>query len=340
MKIVVATDAWRPQVNGVVQTLEQMSAAAAREFGVACDFVTPQGFATLPLPTYSDIRIALATAGDVGRRIERSGADHVHIATEGPIGWAARSHCLSKGRLFTTGYHTRFPEYIYARTGLPEDWSYAALRTFHAPSGRVMAPTPSIRDELTGRGFSRVVVWSRGVDHALYRPQPGGAFDLPGPIFLYVGRVAVEKNLEAFLGLDLPGSMVVIGDGPARAHLQRRFPKAHFPGARFGEDLARAYASADAFVFPSRTDTFGVVLIEAMACGLPVAAFPVPGPIDVVGESGAGVLSEDLREACLAALEIPRERARQHALGFTWKESARQFLSHISDCRAERQAAE
>jgi glycosyltransferase involved in cell wall biosynthesis len=339
MKIVIATDAWRPQVNGVVHTLAQMTSAATREFGTSFEFVTPEGFATLPLPTYPDIRVALATSSDVGRRIRESGADHVHIATEGPIGWAARSHCLSEGRLFTTGYHTRFPEYIYARIGLPEDWSYAALRTFHAPSRRVMAPTPTIREELAKRGFQRVVVWSRGVDHELYRPRERDALDLPRPIFLYVGRVAVEKNLEAMLSLDLPGSQVVVGDGPARAALQRRFPKAHFLGSRFGEELARIYTSADAFVFPSRTDTFGIVLIEAMACGLPVAAFPVAGPLDVIGDSGAGVLSEDLREACLKALEIPRERAIAHAEGFTWKESARQFLTHIVEGRAERLAA-
>jgi glycosyltransferase involved in cell wall biosynthesis len=340
MKIVIATDAWKPQVNGVVHTLEQMTAAAQREWGAAIDFITPQGFSTLPLPTYPDIRVALATAADVGRRIKELGADHVHIATEGPIGWAARNYCLSRGRPFTTGYHTRFPEYIHARFGLPQDWSYAALRKFHAPSGRVMAPTPSIRDDLARRGFQRVVVWSRGVDHTRYRPQEGGAIDLPRPIFLYVGRVAVEKNLEAMLSLDLPGSKVVVGDGPARASLQRQFPNAHFLGSRFGEELARTYASADVFVFPSRTDTFGIVLIEAMACGLPVAAFPVMGPLDVVGDSGAGVLSEDLRQACLAALEIPRERAHGHAQGFTWKESARQFLGHIADYRSQRVAAE
>jgi glycosyltransferase involved in cell wall biosynthesis len=340
MKIVIATDAWKPQVNGVVQTLQQMTAAARRDWGAHIDFVTPQGFSTLPLPTYPDIRVALATAADVGRRIEQMGAEHVHIATEGPIGWAARSYCLSRGRPFTTGYHTRFPEYIYARIGLPEDWSYAALRAFHAPSGRVMAPTPSVRDDLSRRGFERVVVWSRGVDHTLYRPQEGGAIDLPRPIFLYVGRVAVEKNLEAMLSLDLPGSKVVVGDGPARAGLQRQFPNAHFLGSRFGEELARAYASADVFVFPSRTDTFGIVLIEAMGCGLPVAAFPVTGPLDVVGDSGAGVLSEDLRQACLQALEIPRAAAHAHALKFTWKESARQFLAHIADYRTQRIAAE
>ena len=336
MKILLATDAWRPQVNGVVHTLERMS-AAAREWRVEFDFLTPQGFSTLPLPTYPDIRVALATSRAVGRYIDASGADHVHIATEGPIGWATRHYCLRKGRTFTTSYHTRFPEYIYARTSLPERWTYAALRSFHAPAARVMAPTPSIRGELRRRGFQRVEVWTRGVDHSLFHPQPGATLDLPRPIFLYVGRVAVEKNLEAMLSLDLPGSKVIIGDGPARAALQRRFPDAHFLGAKFGAELSAAYASADVFVFPSRTDTFGIVLIEALASGLPVAAFPVTGPIDVIGESGAGVLSEDLRAACLAALDIDREKARAHSLNFTWRESARQFLAHVEESRQSAQ---
>jgi glycosyltransferase involved in cell wall biosynthesis len=333
MRILVATDAWRPQVNGVVHTLERMSAAAS-EWRAEFEFLTPTGFVTLPLPTYPDIQVALPGPGEVGRRIEASGADHIHIATEGPIGWAARHYCRQRGRLFTTSYHTRFPEYISARAAIPESWTYEALRRFHAPAAAVMAPTPSIRGELNRRGFDRVKVWTRGVDHSLFRPQISDALDLPKPIFLCVGRVAVEKNLEALLGLDLPGSTVVVGDGPARAMLERRYPKAHFLGARFGEALARIYASADVFVFPSRTDTFGIVLIEAMASGLPVAAFPVTGPLDVIGDSGAGVLDEDLREACLAALEIPREKAREHSLKFTWRESARQFVGHIKECRA------
>jgi glycosyltransferase involved in cell wall biosynthesis len=337
MRILIATDAWKPQVNGVVHSLQRMS-AAAREFGVTIDFLTPDGFATAPLPTYPDIRVALATPWQVAARIDASGADHIHIATEGPIGWSTRHVCCERKRLFTTSYHTRFPEYISARAHVPESWTYAALRHFHAPAAAVMAPTPSLRDDLTRRGFQRVKVWTRGVDHSLFQPREGDAFPgLPRPIFLSVGRVAVEKNLEALLDLDLPGSVVVIGDGPARAGLQRRYPKAHFLGARFGEDLARCYASADVFVFPSRTDTFGIVLVEAMASGLPAAAFPVTGPLDVIGESGAGALSENLRAACMAALQIPRERARAHALTFSWRESARQFLGHIAQARGEGQ---
>jgi glycosyltransferase involved in cell wall biosynthesis len=334
MLILIATDAWRPQVNGVVSTLERMTRAAA-EFGATFDFLTPQGMRTAPMPTYPDIRIAITTPGRIARRIEETAPDHVHIATEGPIGWLTRRWCLRTKRVFTTSYHTRFPEYIRARTGIPEALTYAGLRRFHAPSAAVMAPTPTIAAELARRGFENVRLWTRGVDHTLFRPRAGKALDLPRPIFLSVGRVAVEKNLEALLGLDLPGSTVVVGEGPARAALERRYPRAHFLGARYGEALADIYASADVFVFSSRTDTFGVVLIEAMASGLPVAAFPVPGPIDVVGPS-AGVLDEDLRAACLAALAIPREAAREYSLRYTWRESARQFLENVEASRSKR----
>ena len=333
MRILLATDAWRPQVNGVVRTLENMTRAAELQ-GASFAFVTPEAFPTFPLPTYAEISVAIPGYREVARMIDDASADHIHIATEGPIGWAARRYALERGRMFTTGYHTRFPEYVRARTLIPEDWTYSLLRHFHAPSAAVMAPTPSIRDELTRRGFTNVRVWTRGVDHDLFHPRDCRAFDLPGPIFLYVGRIAVEKNLEALLSLDLPGSTVLIGDGPARERLARRFPHAHFLGVRFGEALAEAYASADVFVFPSLTDTFGVVLLEAMASGTPVAAFPAPGPIDVVGDSGAGALDDDLRAACLAALAIPREAAWARAQEFTWAESARQFLGHIAERRA------
>jgi glycosyltransferase involved in cell wall biosynthesis len=337
MRIVIATDAWRPQINGVVHSLVQMSAAAARQ-GVDIQFLTPEGFRTIPMPTYPEVRLALAGWGVVARRIEAMQPDHVHIATEGPIGLAARQYCQSGGRSFTTSYHTRFPEYIAARFPIPARWTYAALRRFHAPAAAVMAPTPSIRDELLARGFERVKVWSRGVEHSAFRPREESVLDLPRPIFLYVGRVAVEKNLDAFLRLSLPGSTVIVGDGPARAALQRQYPLAHFLGARSGEALAQTYASGDVFVFPSRTDTFGIVLIEALASGLPVAAYPVAGPLDVVGQSGAGVLSEDLGAACLAALKIPRALAREHSLRFTWAESARQFLDNIEQSRPPQSA--
>jgi glycosyltransferase involved in cell wall biosynthesis len=337
MRILIATDAWRPQVNGVVSTLEQMTQAAG-EFGVKFEFLTAQGMWTAPLPTYPEIRLAISSAGRIGRRIEEAAPDHIHIATEGPIGWLTRRYCLKKKRIFTTSYHTRYPEYVSARFGVPEWMTYAWLRWFHAPSAAVMAPTPTISADLTRRGFARVRLWTRGVNHALYRPQSKRAFDLPRPVFLSVGRVAVEKNLEALLDLDLPGSTVIVGDGPSRRHLERRYPHAHFLGAKQGEALADVYASADVFVFPSRTDTFGIVLIEAMASGLPVAAFPVPGPIDVVGPS-AGVLDEDLRAACLKALTMPRESPREYSLRFTWRESARQFLDNIEASRPSRAPA-
>ena len=331
MRIVVATDAWG-QTNGVVFAYQRI-AEPLREFGATLAFVTPEGFHSAPLPTYPDIRLAFATSREVGRRIERHGATHVHIATEGPIGWAARRYCLRRRLPFTTSYHTRFPEYVAARLPVPLAWSYAYLRRFHAPAERILAPTPSMKQELERRGFANVALWTRGVDHGLFRPREGSTLDLPRPIFLNVGRVAVEKNLQAFLSLDLPGSKVIVGDGPARRALQAANPQAHFLGEKFGLELAQIFASADAFVFPSRTDTFGVVLIEALASGVPVAAYPVTGPLDVIADSGAGALDTDLRRACLAALDISRERARARSLEFTWRESALQFVEHVGGVR-------
>ncbi|HTV32560.1 MAG TPA: glycosyltransferase family 1 protein [Methylocella sp.] len=328
MRILVATDAWKPQVNGVVRSLESI-AKAVQEFGSEIEFLTPQGFATVPLPTYGEIRLALASRRAAAKRIDSAAFDHIHIATEGPIGLAVRRHCLHVKRVFTTSYHTRFPEYISTRTRIPESFTYALLRRFHNAGSGVMVSTQSLANELGSRGFRRLMHWSRGVDHSVFSPSKAVAIDLPRPIFLYAGRLAPEKNVEAFLELDLPGSKMVAGDGPSRAAMEARFPQAHFIGTQNSEALAARYASADVFVFPSRTDTFGMVLIEAMACGLPVAALPVPGPSDVVGESGAGVLDFDLRAACLSALDIPRERARAHALNFTWAKSAQQFLDNI-----------
>ena len=328
MRILVATDAWRPQVNGVVRSLEQ-TAEAAKAQGVEFVFLSPAGFASLPMPSYGEIRLALATPGQIARQIDAAAADFVHIATEGPIGFFARQACLRRGRLFTTSYHTRFPEYIAARVPLPESWSYAALRGFHNASAGTMVSTASLERELSGRGFRRLMRWSRGVDHTLYKPRPDRIFALPGPIFLYVGRVAVEKNIEAFLRLSLPGSKVVVGDGPALETLKRAWPGVHFAGVLTGETLARAYASCDVFVFPSLTDTFGIVLLEALACGLPVAAFPVTGPIDVIGGTGAGVLDEDLGKAALACLDISRQACRAEAMNYTWERSAGQFIANV-----------
>jgi glycosyltransferase involved in cell wall biosynthesis len=328
MRILVATDAWKPQVNGVVRSLESV-ARALREFGAEIEFLTPQDFATVPLPTYGEIRLALASQGALSKRLEGATIDHIHIATEGPVGFAARRYCLRAKRPFTTSYHTRFPEYIAARTRIPETITYALLRRFHNAGAGVMVATASIADDLNKRGFQRLMRWSRGVDHSQFSPAKAAAINLPRPVFLYAGRLAPEKNVEAFLALDLPGSKLVAGDGPSRHALEARYPQAQFLGTQGSDALAVLYASADVLVFPSRTDTFGMVLLEALACGLPVAALPVPGPLDVIGTSGAGALDMDLRAACLSAREIPRGLARGHALTFTWAKSARQFLDNI-----------
>jgi glycosyltransferase involved in cell wall biosynthesis len=266
--------------------------------------------------------------------IDAHRADTIHIATEGPLGMAARALCLARGLPFTTAFHTRFPEYIAARLAVPTSWSYAWLRRFHAPSRGVMVATETVRRDLTARGFTRLKAWGRGVDDRLFDPARREAeFGLPRPIFLFVGRVAVEKNLPAFLDLDLPGSKLVVGDGPLLATYRRRFPDTHFIGTREGEALARVYASADVFVFPSLTDTFGLVLLEALASGVPVAAYPVAGPLDIVGESGVGVLDRDLRRAALAALSIPRVRCRAFAQTYSWSASAAQFLDNLAPFR-------
>jgi glycosyltransferase involved in cell wall biosynthesis len=333
MRILVVTDAWRPQVNGVVRSLESVG-AALREMGTDVDFLTPQEFATVPLPTYGEIRLALASPWAVARRLDAAAADHIHIATEGPLGFAARRCCLRTQRIFTTSYHTRFPEYISARTRIPEEITYALLRRFHNSGNGVMVSTKTVADELKNRGFRRVLRWSRGVDHSIFNPSKAVTLDLPRPIFLFAGRLAPEKNIEAFLSLDLAGSKLIAGDGPSRRSLQESYPDAHFLGMQNAAALAGYYAASDVFVFPSRTDTFGIVLIEALACGLPVAALPVPGPLDVIGTSGAGVLDWDLRAASLAALEIPREKARAHALTFTWAKSACEFLDNINAARS------
>ncbi len=331
MRILIATDAWRPQVNGVVRSLESMSAAAG-ELGAQIDFVTPRDFNSMPMPTYREIDLAFATPRAVKRRLE-AGYDHVHIATEGPVGLAARACCLSNSRCFTTSYHTRFPEYIHARSGVPLGLTYAALRWFHNAGAGTMVSTQSLSRELSERGFKRMLRWSRGVDHLTFNASAATQLPFPRPIFLYAGRLAVEKNLEAFLSLDLPGTKLIAGDGPARRRLEAQYSDARFLGVQTAVELAKLYASCDVFVFPSRTDTFGMVLLEAMACGAPVAAFPTPGPLDVVGASGAGVLDPDLRKAALEALEIDRDIPIGHAQSFTWENSARQFLDSVNLAR-------
>ncbi len=328
MKVMMITDAWLPQVNGVVTTLGQIRGGLVQR-GHEVDFLTPVEFASVPCPSYPEIRLSLMPYARVKRRIEQMRPDAIHIATEGPLGLAARKYCVRHGMSFTTAYHTRFPEYVHARTRLPVGISYAWLRRFHAPAQAVMVPTPAIRQDLSARGFSNTVLWTRGVDTQTFAPTERSALSTRRPIFLYVGRVAVEKNIEAFLKLDLPGSKWVVGEGPQREKLQKAYPDVHFAGIKTPTELARYYSAADVFVFPSLTDTFGLVMLEALACGTPVAAFPVAGPIDVIGTAKVGVLDHDLRQACLSALNIDRAQARAYAETFSWQKSISQFESYL-----------
>ncbi len=292
--------------------------------------VSPDEFRSIPCPTYPEIRLALFPGRGVARAIEDFDPQAVHIATEGPLGVAARAHCLKKGYPFTTAYHTRFPEYIHARVPLPLGWLYAVMKWFHGPSSAIMVATQTIEDDLVARGFKPPVRrWSRGVWTDLFKPRDKAFLPDPRPISLFTGRVAVEKNIEAFLKLDLPGTKYVVGDGPQLDDLKRKYPDVRFAGMREGEDLAKYFAAADVFVFPSRTDTFGLVLLEAMASGVPVAAYPVPGPLDVVNQSGAGVLDDDLGKAVEEALTIPAETCRAHALKYSWDASFDQFEGNL-----------
>jgi glycosyltransferase involved in cell wall biosynthesis len=333
MRVLIATDAWRPQVNGVVRTLESLAASASK-LGVSVEFLTPDGFPSFALPTYPGLRCALPRPREIALRIERAKPDAIHIATEGPVGHMVRRYCRKHRRPFTTSYTTRFPEYISARLPVPESWSeplsYAVLRRFHSAAAITMVSTPSLMAELSARGFNNLGMWTRGVDTDLFRPDRAITLDLPRPIFVCAGRVAVEKNLEAFLSLDLPGSKVVIGEGPQERELRHRFPDARFLGMLAGSQLAAHVAAADVFVFPSKTDTFGVVQLEALACGVPVAAFPVTGPRDVIGNHPVGTLDDDLRAACLKALAISRDACRAFALERSWENSAQQFIAHVS----------
>lgn len=327
LHVAVVSDAWHPQVNGVVRTLVT-TAGELETMGHRVTFVTPDRFRTVPCPTYPEIRLALFADRRMSELLDAAHPCAIHIATEGPLGHAARRYCLNRGLPFTTAYHTKFPEYVFARTGVPVAWTYRLMRRFHAPSSGVMVATASLRRELEANGFTSIREWTRGVDVSLFHPRPS-ILDLPRPIQMYVGRVAVEKNIEAFLALDNPGSKVVVGDGPQRAELARRYPDAVFLGSKTGEDLAAHYASADVFVFPSRTDTFGLVLVEALASGVPVAAYPVPGPLDVVADSGAGVLDEDLGRAVAGALTVDRSVARARGLTFTWRRAAEMFVENL-----------
>ncbi len=336
MRILLATDAWEPQVNGVVRTLTR-TVAECREMGHEVEVISPDLFKTFPLPTYPEIKLAVGAYEPLQERFKSFEPEAIHIATEGPIGFAARRICLDWKLPFTTSYHTKFPEYVAARLPLPLSAGYAYMRWFHKPSGRLMVATPTMRDELAKHGFRNISPWSRGVDTELFHPAKRGHPDvyaaMTRPIWLNVGRIAVEKNLETFLDLDLPGTKVIVGDGPQKAALAAKHPAAVFPGPKSGEELSAYFAAADVFVFPSLTDTFGMVILEAMASGTPVAAFPAPGPVDIIPNSGAGrladTLSDGLREACLGCLDLDRAAVRAYAERFSWRASADEFVRNL-----------
>jgi glycosyltransferase involved in cell wall biosynthesis len=329
MRILIVTDAWFPQVNGVVRTLSVV-ADKLRAMGDIVEVIGPDRFRSIPTPGYAEIRLAIAPKRKLARLVEEFRPEIVHIATEGPLGWAMRSLCRRHRWPFTTAFHTRFPEYLEARTRIPADWSWRVMRRFHEAGVGTFAATATLRQELTRRGFTKLRPWTRGVDLEKFRPGEGDAWTgLPRPVFLYAGRVAIEKNIEAFLSLDLPGSKVVVGDGPALSPLREKFPQVTFTGYRENGALARSYAGADVFVFPSRTDTFGLVLLESLAAGTPVAAFPVTGPIDVVTDPSVGALDEDLRAACLKALDCDRAACRQHAEAWSWDACVAQFRAAL-----------
>ncbi len=335
-RILIVSDAWQPQVNGVVRTLSTV-AGELRAMGHSVDVIGPDRFRTVPMPTYPDIRLALFPNRHMGALIESTWPEALHIATEGPLGMAARRWAMRRGCAFTTAFHTRFPEYLAARTRVPLEWSYSWMRRFHAAGQGMMVATSSLAEELAARGFRNIVPWSRGVDLSLFRPEATAETTedlqagLPRPVFAYVGRIAVEKNIRAFLDLDLPGSKLVVGDGPQLAELRRDYPGVRFTGARGGAALSAAYARSDVMVFPSRTDTFGLVLLESLACGTPVAAFPVTGPKDVLaGTAGeVGAMDQDLRAACLRALSADRAACRRHAERFSWRACAELFVSNL-----------
>jgi glycosyltransferase involved in cell wall biosynthesis len=328
MRIAIVTDAWYPQTNGVVNTLTQTAAWLGR-FGHEVRMITPRDFRSMPCPTYPEIRLSLFPYRALCANLLEFSPEAVHIATEGPLGLAARRFCRRRGWRFTTSYHTQFPQYLRARFPLPLTFSYRLLRWFHGAAVRCMVSTASVRGQLAARGFANLGVWRRGVDTELFKPRPKSFLSLPRPVAVYVGRLAVEKNIDAFLQMPWNGSKVVIGDGPERARLEAQYPQAVFAGFRFGEDLALHLAAADVMVFPSLTDTFGLVNLEAMACGVPVAAFPVAGPIDVIEDGVTGALDEDLASAARRALGIDGAACRRHALSSGWDVCTREFESNL-----------
>ncbi|MGB0698775.1 MAG: glycosyltransferase family 4 protein [Parvibaculales bacterium] len=328
-KILIVSDAWAPQVNGVVTTLQTVI-GHLREAGHEVKIISPDMFNTVPLPVYPEIKLAVLPKRKMARLIDMFAPERVHIATEGPLGWAARAICLKRGWRFSTSYHTKFPEYAYESARIPLKLGYNIVKRFHGKSAAMMVATQSLEDDLKARGFSNAVTWTRGVDTNLYKRQGCPALELDKPVMVYVGRVSVEKNIEAFLDLDLPGSKLVVGGGPQLEKLKSKYTDVTFTGPKFGEELAAHYRSGDVFVFPSKTDTFGLVMLEAMACGLPVAAYPVTGPLDVLADCTAGKMNEDLAKAIKQALTADPQAARDHALKFSWEACAKIFLSNLT----------
>ena len=328
MKIVIVTDAWSPQTNGVVTTLTR-TGECLRKMGHEVLYITPESFKTIPLPTYSDIRLALFSGRKVFRMLDEFEPDAIHIATEGPLGLVARRYCKKRKLNYTSAYHTQFPQYVRLRLPIPLTMSYAILRKFHSRSERIMVPTESQRQELLKWGFKNVVIWSRGVDTNLFKIGNKEFLQDKRPISLCLGRVAVEKNIEDFLSLDTPGTKYVVGGGPDLESLRNKYPEVKFTGFKYGEELVQHVAAADVFVFPSRTDTFGLVMLEAMACGVPVAAYPVTGPVDVVKHGITGILDEDLEQAITSALKLNPQDARDYAETHSWMAATEQFYSHL-----------
>ncbi len=329
-RIILATDAWYPLVNGVVRTID-MTAQTLRAMGHVVDVVEPSGLLSVGVPFYPEIRLCFPRTGPLSKRILKFQPDHVHITTEGPLGLAVRQFCRGRNWAFSTSYHTKFPEYLRRLAFIPESWTYPYLRWFHAAADPMMTATPSLEAELRRRGFNGLHGrWSRGVDAKLFRPRPKQAAPWPGPVLLYVGRVSNEKNIEAFLKLDTPGTKVVVGDGPAKLPLQKKYPAAKFLGYLSGETLAEQYAQADLFVFPSLTDTFGLVVIEALACGVPVAAFPATGPVDIITRPELGACDEDLGKAITTALATgKRDDCIEEAKKYSWENCTQQFIDNL-----------
>lgn len=337
MKLLLATDAWAPQVNGVVRTLRTM-VDGLRTMGHEVEVVATGDYPSVPLPMYREIEVSIWLRG-LGARIREFDPDAVHIATEGPIGHYVRRYCLRRGYTFTTSLHTRFPEYIRDRLPVPLAVTYPPIRRFHQPAFRTLVPTPALKADLEGRGFQHLEVWGRGVDTQLFSPDRRIAQTLPHPIYLNVGRIAPEKNLRAFLDLDLPGTRVVVGNGPQMAQLEKQYPDVVFTGAKHGAELAAWYASADVFVFPSLTDTFGLVMLESIACGTPVAAFPVTGPVDVIEDGVTGILDKDLARAVDRAIGLDREVCRREALKRDWSAITHQFLQALMPVNSDKACA-